>query len=125
MNASVIHSLDCSAEPLIDWFSAETVINTTYEADYFNNPFDMMEFKAAHMDAFDLVSNQTSLRGDESCSSILTTSWKLEIGPTMKSFSLTGTLDTSICVLFFYFFRFYASRVILYSIYVQTYFYLN
>lgn len=81
---------NCSAEALIDWYSPEIIMNTTYEEEYYNNPFDIMALKAANMDPFDLVPNQTLFREDKSDSSILTTSWKLEIGQTRNSVSLTG-----------------------------------
>lgn len=85
-------TVDHSAEALIDWSSPEIVTNTTHGADYYNNPFDIMELKAANMDPFDLVSNQIPLRGDHN---ILTTSWKLEIGQIRKSMSLTDIANVT------------------------------
>lgn len=83
-------SVNRSSEALIDWSTPEIVINTTYGGDYYNNPFDVMEFKAANMDPFDLISNQIPLRDDNnmSHSNIFTSSWKLEIGQLRKSMSL-------------------------------------
>ncbi|VVC30783.1 Hypothetical protein CINCED_3A000392 [Cinara cedri] len=78
-----------SVKALIDWSSPKKLANTTYEENYYNNPFDIMELRAANMDPFDLVHHQTSLKEDVSCSSVLNTSWKLEIGPMWKSFSST------------------------------------
>lgn len=72
MNSSQANELvGDSAKPLIDWSSPEIVKDSFYTQDWLNNPFDIMEFKAANMDPFDLVLNQTPLRKDPPCSNFL------------------------------------------------------
>lgn len=81
---------NCSMDALIDWSTPETVKHKTYDENCINNPFDVLELQAANMDPFDLVPNQTPLRGDPPCANILSPLWESKSGRLIKrSVSLT------------------------------------
>lgn len=85
-------SINCSVKSLIDWGTPEMVAKpATYEVSTDNpfdimelkaatmNPFDEMEMKAANMDPFGLIPNKTPSRIDPPCGNILSPLWKLEV----------------------------------------------
>lgn len=83
-------SVNCSMEALIDWSTPEVVKNKSYIGNYINNPFDILELQAANMDPFDLVPEQTPLRGDPPCGNILSPLWESKVNRRIqKSVSLT------------------------------------
>jgi len=82
-------SVDCSMA-LIDWSTPEMVKNKTYDGNCINNPFDILELQAANMDPFDLVPEQTPVRGDPPCGNILSPLWESKVNRRIhKSVSLT------------------------------------
>lgn len=78
---------DKSDSALIKWNTPEMVKIKTHE-DYLNNPFDVLELKAASMDPYDLVPCQTSLFVDPPCGNILSPLWEPKIRQIRKSVSL-------------------------------------
>lgn len=80
---------DDSSKLLIDWCSPESVINVTYNGNFINNPFDVLEVKAANMDPMHLVQNQTPLKEDPPCCNFLSPLWEEQVRQIRKSISLT------------------------------------
>lgn len=81
-------SVGDSTKPLIDWYSPEIIKDKFNARDLLNNPFDIMEFKAANMDPFDLVLNQTPLGKDPPCTNFLSPVREPKIRKMRKSISL-------------------------------------
>lgn len=76
---------------LIDWDSPDMNKNSKmYDIDLINNPFDVMELKAANKDPFDLVPNQISVRKDPPCGNLLSPLWEPKVRQIQKSVSLTN-----------------------------------
>ncbi|XP_050536023.1 uncharacterized protein LOC126902614 [Daktulosphaira vitifoliae] len=81
-------------ESLIDWSTPETNKNKNVEEQSFNNnPFDIMEMKAALMDPFDIVSDNLSTRIEPPCGNILSPMWEPQVRHIKKSVSMTGIDD--------------------------------
>jgi len=76
-------------EPLINWSTPEMVKNQSFDGNYINNPFDILELQASNMDPFDLVPEQTPLRTDPPCGIILSPLWDSKVSGIRKSMSLT------------------------------------
>ncbi|XP_025423229.1 uncharacterized protein LOC112692700 isoform X2 [Sipha flava] len=74
---------------LIEWRTPEIVKNKTYEENCANNPFDILELKAATMDPFDLVPCQTPSKRDPPCGNILSPLFELTFKQMKRSVSLT------------------------------------
>lgn len=74
---------------LIEWHTPEIMKNETYEENCANNPFDIMELKAATMDPFDIVPCQTPSKKDPPCGNILSPLFELTLNQIRKSVSLT------------------------------------
>lgn len=83
-------SANNSVKSLIEWSSPEFVKDKTYDGSFFNNPFDVLELKAANMDPFDLVPNQTPYRIEPPCSNMLSPLWDPKNRQIQKSVSLTN-----------------------------------
>lgn len=74
---------------LIEWRTPEIVKNKTCEENCANNPFDIMELKAATMDPFDLVPCQTPTKRDPPCGNILSPLFEVTFNQMKRSVSLT------------------------------------
>lgn len=74
---------------LIEWRTPELAKNKTNEENCANNPFDIMELKAAAMDPFDLAPWQTPSKRDPPCGNILSPLFELTFKHRQKSVSLT------------------------------------
>lgn len=88
MNSSLGNDVD-SSKLLIDWCSPEMVINKTYDGNFINNPFDILEVEAANMDPMHLVQNQTLLKEDPPCCNFFSPLWEPKVRQIRKSVSLT------------------------------------
>lgn len=56
---------------LIDWSTPEIMKMKIHDDNLVNNPFDVLELKAANMDPFDLVPNYTLFKVEPPCANIL------------------------------------------------------
>lgn len=56
---------------LIDWSTPEIIKIKIHNDNLVNNPFDVLELKAANMDPFDLVPNYSLFREEPPCANIL------------------------------------------------------
>lgn len=88
-------SVENSMEALIDWSTPEIVKYKAYDENCFNNPFDVLELQAANMDPFDIVPDQTPLKGDPPCGNILSPLWQPKVRPISKSISLTDIVGVA------------------------------
>lgn len=91
-NDSVDHSV-----ALIDWSTPESTIKSNTNENCANNPFDVMELKAASMDPFDLEPNKISLREDPPCGNILSPFGVSEIKQSQKNISLSDIINDEQC----------------------------